>query len=110
MLGELEAAAADGSVLPVRGGKQRALLALLALHLGEPLSAERLIDALWGDDPPGNPTNALQALIANLRRALGSAAVVTTGAGYALSLSADNVDIVQFERLLQAHRARIRNE
>ena len=51
MLGELEAVADDGSVLSVRGSRQRALLALLALHRGEPIGAERLIDALWGDDP-----------------------------------------------------------
>ena len=106
LLGELEAVADDGSVMAVRGGKQRALLAVLALHRGEPLGAERLIDVLWGDEPPGNPTNALQALIANLRRALGAAAVVTTDAGYALALSPDDVDIVRFEQLvLQGRRA-----
>jgi len=93
-------------VLSVRGGKQRALLALLALHRGEAMSAERLIDALWGADPPGHPTNALQALVANLRRALGSAAVTTTDAGYSLTLSPDDVDVVQFEHLvLRGRRA-----
>ena len=54
--------------------------------------------------PPGNPTNALQALIANLRRTLGSAAVVTTDAGYSLALSADDIDVVRFEHLVSQGR------
>jgi hypothetical protein len=51
--------------LPCRSGgtKQRALLALLALHRGEPVSADRLIDVLWGDGQAANPANALQAQI-----------------------------------------------
>src|SRR5256885_2465598 len=70
------------------------------------MGAERLIDALWQDRPPGNPTNALQALIANLRRALGASSVVTTDAGYSLSVSADDVDLVRFEQLvMQGRRA-----
>ena len=60
LFGQLEAA--DGGVaLAVRGAKQRALLALLALHRGEPVSADRLIDVLWGDGLAANPVNALQA-------------------------------------------------
>ena len=103
-MGELEAVADDGVVLSVRGGKQRALLALLALHRGEPVGAERLIDALWGDEAPGNPTNALQALVANLRRALGSTAVSTTDAGYSLSIAPEDIDIVRFEQLVAKGR------
>jgi DNA-binding response OmpR family regulator len=48
LFGELEAVAA-GVPVPVRGAKQRALLALLALQRGQPVSADRLIDLLWGD-------------------------------------------------------------
>ena len=103
-MGELEAVADDGVVLSVRGGKQRALLALLALHRGEPVGADRLIDALWGDEAPGNPTNALQALVANLRRALGSTAVSTTDAGYSLSIAPEDIDIVRFEQLVAKGR------
>ena len=61
LFGQLEAA--DGGVaLAVRGAKKRALLALLALHRGEPVSADRLIDVLWGDGLAAKPANALQAL------------------------------------------------
>ena len=85
LFGELEAVDA-GVVVPVRGAKQRALLALLALHRGQPVSADRLIDMLWGDGQAANPANALQAQIGQLRRTLGAAAIVTTDAGYALDV------------------------
>jgi DNA-binding SARP family transcriptional activator len=77
LFGELEAAQ-EGVAVPVRGAKQRALLPLLALHRGTPVSADRLIDRLWGDRELANPANALQAQISQLRRSLGPAALVTS--------------------------------
>jgi DNA-binding SARP family transcriptional activator len=91
LFGELEAVQ-DGIAVPVRGTKQRALLALLALHRGEPVSADRLIDVLWGDGQAANPANALQAQIGQLRPVLGPAAIVTTEAGYALAVGSGDVD------------------
>ena len=99
LFGELEAVAA-GVPVPVRGAKQRALLALLALQRGQPVSADRLIDALWGDGQAANPANALQAQIGQLRRTLGPAAILTTEAGYALAAGPDEVDVVRFEQLV----------
>src|SRR6202451_3082144 len=75
LFGELEAVA-SGVPVPVRGAKQRALLALLALQRGQPVSADRLIDVLWGDGQAANPANALQAQIGQLRRTLGPGAAV----------------------------------
>ena len=86
--------------MPVRGAKQRALLALLALQRGQPVSADRLIDVLWGDGQAANPANALQAQIGQLRRTLGPAAILTTEAGYALTAGPDEVDVVRFEQLV----------
>ncbi len=103
LFGELEAVQ-DGVVVPVRGAKQRALLALLALHRAKPVSADRLIDHLWGDGEAGNPANALQAQIGQLRRSLGSAAIVTSEAGYALGINPDDVDVVRFEQLVATGR------
>ena len=98
LFGELEAVAA-GVPVPVRGAKQRVLLALLALRRGRPVSAW-LIDVLWGDGQAANPANALQAQIGQLRRTLGAAAILTTEAGYALAAGPDEVDVVRFERLV----------
>ncbi|HEV2931714.1 MAG TPA: BTAD domain-containing putative transcriptional regulator, partial [Streptosporangiaceae bacterium] len=103
LFGELEAVAA-GVPVPVRGAKQRALLALLALQRGQPVSADRLIDALWGDGQAANPANALQAQIGQLRRTLGPAAILTTEAGYALTAGPDEVDVVRFEQLVAKGR------
>jgi LuxR family transcriptional regulator, maltose regulon positive regulatory protein len=99
LFGELEALD-RGVPVPVRGAKQRALLALLALQRGQPASADRLIDVLWGDGQAANPANALQAQIGQLRRTLGPAAILTTEAGYTLTAGPDEVDVVRFERLV----------
>ena len=101
--GEFEAVE-NGEVLPVRGAKQRALLALLALHRGRPIGAERLIDALWEDGKSANPANALQAQIGQLRRTLGAATILTTDAGYALVIVPGDIDIVRFEELVAEGR------
>src|SRR5579863_9825826 len=103
LFGELEAGQA-GVPVPVRGAKQRALLALLALRPGQPVSADRLIDVLWGDGQAAHPANALHAQIVQLRRTFGPAAVITTEAGYALDVGADDVDVVRFEQLVARGR------
>ena len=103
LFGELEAL--DGGVpVPVRGAKQRALLALLALQRGQPVSADRLIDLLWGDGQAANPANALQTQIGQLRRTLGPTAILTSEAGYALAAGPDEVDVVRFEQLVAKGR------
>ena len=99
LFGELEVVA-GGVPVPVRGARQRALLALLALQRGRPVSADRLIDVLWGDGRAANPANALQAQIGQLRRTFGPAAILTTEAGYALTAGPDEVDVVRFEQLV----------
>ena len=62
ILGPLEASD-EGRVLALGGTKQRAVLALLLLHPNERLSAERLIDELWGEQAP--PASALVATARN---------------------------------------------
>jgi predicted ATPase/DNA-binding SARP family transcriptional activator len=103
LFGELEVLAA-GVAVPVRGAKQRALLALLALQRGQPVSADRLIDALWGDGQAANPANALQVQVGQLRRTFGAAAILTSDAGYALGVRPDQVDVVRFEQLVAKGR------
>jgi len=78
--GEFEALE-RGVPMPVPGVKQRTVLALLELHRGKPVSADRLIEALWGDRQVANAANALQAQIGQLRRTLGATAIVTSEAG-----------------------------
>jgi DNA-binding SARP family transcriptional activator len=60
----------DGRPVALPGGRGRALLALLILHAGEVVSADRLIDELWGENPRPTATTALQGLVSNLRKRL----------------------------------------
>ena len=103
LFGEFEVVS-GGVAIPIRGAKQRALLALLALNRGSPVSTDRLIDQLWGDGQTVKPTNALQAQIVQLRRTLGASAIVTSEAGYALNVSASDLDATRFEDLVAEGR------
>ena len=61
----------DGQRIRLNGSKQLALLALLALNTDRLLSADHIVDALWADDEPSDPINALQHQISRLRAAVG---------------------------------------
>jgi DNA-binding SARP family transcriptional activator len=103
LLGPVQISVGDGPV-SVPGAKLAALVAALALAVPHAVSGERLIEEIWGDVAPGNPTNALQAQVSQLRRQLGATAVVRQGAGYALAADPDDVDALRFEVLVRAAR------
>src|SRR4051794_20538258 len=104
ILGPLQVIDDRGRELPVTGSKQRALLAILLLHANELVSADRLIDDLWGDKPPASAAKALQVHISRLRRALdtgdanGDGSVVTRPTGYLLRTRPDELDLDRFEQ------------
>jgi len=110
MLGALEVRAASGEVLGVGGARLRALLIMLALHPGQLVPASQLIDGLWADQAPAGATNALQALVSRLRRALPDAVIESRPAGYQLNLDPEATDIVRFEELAAAGRAELRED
>src|SRR5262245_57869364 len=103
VLGPLEASV-DGRQVALGAGKPRALLAILALHAGEAVSTERLIEGLWGESPPASATKLVQLYVSQLRKALTTAgdgaAIVTRGHGYELRLAPEEVDAGRFERLV----------
>ena len=88
VLGPLEALR-DGAPVELPRPKQRALLAMLLLNAGQIVSTDRLIDAVWGREPPRTALPALQGLVADLRKALGEEAIVTRTPGYVLELGSD---------------------
>ena len=92
--------------IAVRGSKQRSLLAVLLLHVNEVVSTDRLIDLLWGDDPPDAGGAALRVRVSQLRKALGArgGAIVTRSPGYILELDDAQFDLRRFEQLV-AHAA-----
>ncbi|HVV08853.1 BTAD domain-containing putative transcriptional regulator [Amycolatopsis sp.] len=99
LLGETEVRAADGSPVAVGGPRPRALLALLLLDAGHVVSTDRLIDGLYGEQPPKEAANALQAQVSRLRRKLGGELIELTPAGYRLTVDPDSVDVHRFTRL-----------
>ena len=92
----------DGRPLPLGATKQRAVLALLALQANTTVGVDRIVDGLWGDEPPATATKMVQLYVSQLRRVLaGSGAEIEThGRGYALCLDAEAVDATRFERLV----------
>jgi len=109
LLGPVEVTFGNGAV-SLGGPKPRAVLAMLALEAGSTVSAERLIDGLWGEDPPATAGKLVQLYVSNLRKALANGdegeAIVTHGRGYELHVDRDHIDVAQFERLLAQGAAR----
>ena len=78
--------------------QQRALLAMLLVHRGEPVSSDRLIEGLWGEQPPASGIKIIQGYVSNLRKVLGDGLLVTRGRGYQLAVGRDQVDVGRFEQ------------
>jgi predicted ATPase/DNA-binding SARP family transcriptional activator len=98
ILGPLEVRA-DGREVVLGGAKPRAVLAALALHANQSVSAERLAVALWGEDVPPSAVKTVQVYVARLRKALDDPSrLVTTPAGYCLRVRAGELDAERFER------------
>ena len=94
LLGPLQVTDADGAPVDLGGARLRVLLTALALDADRPVSAAGLIETLWPDgDGPGNPANALQALVSRLRAALGRELVAATPTGYRLALDPAEIDV-----------------
>jgi DNA-binding SARP family transcriptional activator/class 3 adenylate cyclase len=113
ILGPLEVLDDHGRPLALGGAKQRALLAMLLLHAGQVVSADRLIDELWGEDPPDTVRSVLQVYVANLRKVLepgrpkgtASSLLKTQPPGYLLDLDHKELDLACFEQLVAEGRA-----
>ena len=103
----------EDRVIALPTGRARALLALLILHVGEPVAAERIIDELWGEGAPPTAGTVVQGLISRLRRSLEptrarggpSSVLKTVGSGYCLGIAPDSVDANRFKSLLDRARA-----
>ncbi len=92
--------------IEVSSAKERLLLAMLVVHANEVVSADRLIEVLWGAEPPATAANTLQTYVSHLRRALEpdrtprarDGVLRTRGQGYALTVEPEAIDAVRFER------------
>ena len=115
LLGPVEARV-DGRAVALGGQRPRALLAVLALKGGRVVTTERLIDELWGEDPPARARDSLQMHVSRLRKALSEAGadggrLVNQADGYLLDVRPGERDVDRWQQSLgQAHRARAGGE
>jgi DNA-binding SARP family transcriptional activator len=103
LLGPLEVAEA-GERLALPAGQPRALLARLLLDVNRPLSADVLVDSIWGEPPPPSARKVLQVYVSQLRKVLGSDRIETHAAGYAVRVQPPELDLSRFEALTEAAR------
>ncbi|NUT11600.1 MAG: AfsR/SARP family transcriptional regulator, partial [Nonomuraea sp.] len=101
VLGALAVWGPGGEPVRVVEVKVRALLADLLIHAGRPVSADRLIEDLWGDRPPANAPAALRVKVSQLRKVLGDRELVAYRApGYVLRAEPEDVDAGRFAALV----------
>jgi DNA-binding SARP family transcriptional activator len=109
ILGPLEAAGDDGRPLDLGGAKPRALLTLLLSEPGRVVGVDRIVDTLWGDDPPPTVTGTLQSYVSQLRRVLepgrgprrAPQVLLTRPPGYLVQVGAGDLDLLRFGQLVE---------
>ncbi len=109
VLGPLHIVTERGEVRRPKGEKQRVLLATLLLHAPRVASADRLVQTLWGDQPPNDPAAALRTQISRLRAMLADGAadhhpLRSEPHGYRLAVDVQDVDAGRFDALQRAAR------
>src|SRR5688572_171958 len=93
---------AGGEARPISGVRRKAVLAALAMHAGDTVRTERLVDIVWGETPPATAPNTLHSHISFLRRVLGTEfPIVTKPFGYMLAVPPDSIDAVRADRLIR---------
>lgn len=103
ILGPVEVVVDGGRRLPLAGPKPRTLLAALLLDPGRTVATSRLVDGVWGEQPPGTASALIQTYVSSLRRALAPAAgrdlIATRPPGYTIEIDPDQVDLTRFSAL-----------
>lgn len=106
----------DDREIDLRSRRRRVLLVSLLVHAGEVVAVSRLVDILWGGDPPGSARQSLQSHVSRLRSTLRSTGgapqrVFTRGSGYVLTFaSGDEFDATRFEEEVTSARTRLADQ
>jgi DNA-binding SARP family transcriptional activator len=100
VLGPLEVIV-DGRPTEIPAAKPRALLALLLLGRNRVVPVDRLIDGLWGEEPPATAPKALQVYVSQLRKTIGADRLLTKAPGYSLRVEEGALDLDRFELLVR---------
>ncbi len=112
LLGKVSARRGSGRPLATGSPREQAMLAMLLLHHGRPMTHTQLTEGIWGRQrPEGDPGALLRSYASRLRNALGPGVLATLPDGYALHTSADFVDVVSCQKLVeQAEKQRATGE
>ena len=103
ILGPLEVRS-DAGTVHLGPSKQRALLGALLLHPNETVSTTRLVDAIWGEQPPATAEKLVQGYVHALRKQLGDGSLETRAPGYRINVDRRSLDLGEFERLMDDAR------
>jgi DNA-binding SARP family transcriptional activator len=109
ILGPLLLSGPDGRTVELTGAKPRALLALLLSEPGRVVGIDRIVDTLWGDDPPPTVTGTLQSYVSQLRRVLepdrgprqAPSVLLTRPPGYVVQVAPEQLDLLLFTSLVE---------
>lgn len=106
LLGPLEVRVGE-HLVPVRGDKQRSVLAMLLLAANRVVSADVLVDGLWGYRPPPGARGTIQSHVSHLRRSFEAGGIPASrltarSGGYELRVGADELDVTRFEGLVES--------
>jgi predicted ATPase len=93
--------------VPIVGERAQALLAILTRHPRDEVADARLVEEIWGDEPPANPIKALQVVVSRARAATSPEVIERSSRGYRLGLPAGSVDVLALGRLVEQARARL---
>ena len=115
VLGRLEVTDESGRVVELGSPKAQALFALLVIHANHVLSTDRIIDELWGGQPPSDGARNVRVYVSRLREVLEpdrvkrapGRLIVTEPSGYALRIDPEDIDALRFERLIGEARAQM---
>ena len=103
ILGPLEVREGERTIA-LGSSQQRTVLATLLLSANRPVSVDRLIEALWGNEPPGSASAVLKNRVSQLRKLLAPVELSTEPSGYLLRIGLDELDLNRFERLTREGR------
>jgi len=107
LLGPLEIRAGEEDWRGIGAPKWRSVLAALLIHPGQIVSADTLLNEVWGDAPPAKAANLISIYVLRLRRLLhdeDEGLLVTRAPGYQLQVSASDTDALLFEVMVRDGR------
>ncbi|MCX5557471.1 SAV_2336 N-terminal domain-related protein [Streptomyces sp. NBC_00038] len=105
LLGRVEIRQDGRRTFPAFAPREQALLCMLLLQRGRPVTQDVLIQGLWGSRPPQRAERLLATYAAGLRKTLGPGVLATTAEGYALHANPTTVDVIHVEHLITASKS-----